>query len=137
MCDNSTAFTSIQFTKQAYIAGVIMKYSSNYYPQGNSVVESLNKNIMTIIWKILHKNQRDWHTKLKYALWSDHIRIEATLGTSPFHLIYGQDPIFPVHLNTTTIQFMRDYLEADTIVETRLVHLMHLDEKRKAFHRYC
>ena len=45
-----------------------LKYSDKYYPQGNGVAESINKNLLQIRKKTVAKNQRDWHNVLDMAL---------------------------------------------------------------------
>lgn len=103
-----------------------MKFPSNYYPQGNGVAESTNKNILDVIKKILEKNPRDWHNQLRYALWVDRTRVKATLGTSPYYLVYGQNPVFPVHLQILVLQLMKE-LEIEDQVEVCLLNLLKLD----------
>ena len=41
--DNATYFSSIKLTEYALEKGIKLKYSSNYYPQGNGLAESLTK----------------------------------------------------------------------------------------------
>ena len=38
--------------------GFKLKYSENYYPQGNGLAESTNKNLIKIIKKTIDQNQR-------------------------------------------------------------------------------
>jgi hypothetical protein len=39
--------------------GIKMKYSANYYPQGNGLEESTNKNLMKIIKRIVLENHKN------------------------------------------------------------------------------
>ena len=91
VCDNGSTFASAFLTQWAFENKFIIKFSSNYYPQGNGVVESTNKNLITIIRQLLNENPRDWHTQLKYTLWIDQVRVKNALGTSPYFLVYGQE----------------------------------------------
>jgi transposase InsO family protein len=59
--DNASYFSSTLLTEFALEKGIIIKYSTNYYPQGNGVVESTNKNLVRILKKIVTDNQRNWH----------------------------------------------------------------------------
>jgi hypothetical protein len=54
--DNSTYFYSTLLTKFSLDKGIIIKYSANYYPQGNGVVESTNKNLVRILKKMVADN---------------------------------------------------------------------------------
>ena len=70
--------------------GFKLKYSTTYYPQGNDLAESTNKNLIKIIKNTIDQNQKNWHKYLIFALWVDHITHKALIGTSPFNLVYGK-----------------------------------------------
>jgi hypothetical protein len=46
MFDNETYFSSLKLSQFALEKGIILKYSANYYPQGNGLAKSTNKNII-------------------------------------------------------------------------------------------
>lgn len=56
VCDNGPAFASLKFVGGDFDYGIVLKFSSNYYPQVNGKVESTNKNLLTVIHKLLDKN---------------------------------------------------------------------------------
>lgn len=87
--------------------------------------------MIIVIKKLLNKNPRDWHSKLRYSLWEDHIRVKNALKMSPFELVYIIVLNFLFQLNINTMQFMKDYLEAENILETKIVPLTHLEEKQE------
>lgn len=120
VCENGPAFTLAKLMQWSYEFKVVLKFSSNYYPQGNGVAESTNKNLLDVIKKLLEKNPRDWHNQLKYAFWADRTRVKVALGTSPYYLVYGQEPIFSVNLQIPMLQLMKDLKIGD---------LLKLDEK--------
>lgn len=64
VCDNGPAFASLKFASWAFDYGISLKFLSNYYPQGNGLAESTNKNPITVIKKLLDRNPKDWHTQL-------------------------------------------------------------------------
>jgi hypothetical protein len=49
--DNSIAFSTIALNEFCFKYGIVLSHSSNYYPQGNGLAESSNKNIMNIVKK--------------------------------------------------------------------------------------
>ena len=49
MFDNISYFIGNAMTKFSFKRGFILEYSMNYYPQGNGLAESTNKNIIRII----------------------------------------------------------------------------------------
>ena len=48
---------------------ITLGHSTTYYPQGNGLVESLNKSPINIIKKLLEDNKKTWNKKLVSALW--------------------------------------------------------------------
>ena len=73
LTDNAKAFkykSKVEFCEQN---GIVLKHSTPYYPQGNGLAESTNKNIIQSIKKLLSQNKRSWDSMLKYALWADMI----------------------------------------------------------------
>ena len=47
--DNATYFSSIRLTAFTHEKGIKLHYSANYYPQGNGLAESTNKNLIRIL----------------------------------------------------------------------------------------
>lgn len=130
VCNNGPAFASLKFSNWYFDHGIIIKFASNYYPQGNGLAESSNKNLLTVIRKLLEKNPKDWHTQLRFALWEDRTRKKTSIGTSPYHLVYGLEPIFPIQLRIPTLQFINEYYDEGNRRETRLQEILHLEERR-------
>ena len=56
--DNAKYFSSIKLTAFAHDKGIKLHYSANYYPQGNGLAESSNKNLIRILKKTVIENQR-------------------------------------------------------------------------------
>jgi len=52
---NASYFSGNSMTKFALKGGFKLKYSANYYPQGNGLAESTNKNLIKIIKQALIK----------------------------------------------------------------------------------
>jgi transposase InsO family protein len=96
--DNAKDFSSLELSTFCFNYGIVLSHSSNYYPQGNGLVESSNKNLMTIIKKMVGDNKKSWDSKIKYALWDDRITKKDSTGKSPFELVYGMEVTLPVHL---------------------------------------
>ena len=96
--DNAKYFSSLKIVEFDVKYNINIKYSTNYYPQGNEVAESINKNLLQIIKKTVVKNQRDWHTALDTALWADRVTPRNSLGTTPYFLIYGNEAILPPNI---------------------------------------
>jgi hypothetical protein len=77
-------------TKFSLDKGIIIRYSANYYPQGNGVAESTNKNLVRILKKKVADNQMNWNISLHNALWVDRVIPKEDIGKSPYFPVYGK-----------------------------------------------
>ena len=93
LTNNAKAFKSKAMGAFCEKNGILLKHSTPYYPQGNGLAKSSNKNIIQSIKKLLKHNKI---SRLKYALWEDRITVKQAIGTSPFQLVYGTDAVFLV-----------------------------------------
>ena len=96
--DNVTYFSSIRLTAFANERGIKLHYFVNYYPQGNGLVESTNKNMIRILKKKVIENRRSWHLALLNTLWADRVTPNNSLGVSPYTLIYGKEVVLPPNI---------------------------------------
>ena len=95
---NATYFSSIRLTAFARERGIKLHYSANYYPQGNGLEESTNKNMIRILKKTMIENQRSWNLALPNALWVDRVTTKNSLGVSPYTLVYEKEAILPPNI---------------------------------------
>jgi len=70
---NATYFSSLKLIEIVLDKGIILWYSSNYYPQGNDLVESTNKSLIRILERAIVDHQRNWHNALPSTLWVDRV----------------------------------------------------------------
>jgi hypothetical protein len=68
-----------------------MGQSSNYYPQGNGLVESTNKTFIHIIRNTIAPNHENWHKKLIDTLWTSCLTPKDSTRHSPYTLVYGKE----------------------------------------------
>ncbi|KAH9315469.1 hypothetical protein KI387_024096, partial [Taxus chinensis] len=68
---------------------------------------SSNKNLVTIIRKLVDENQRIWHKSLYDALWADRITPKRSLGMSPFQVLYGIDAELPISAELPALRLAR------------------------------
>jgi transposase InsO family protein len=129
--DNAKAFNSLSLADFCFKYGIVLSHSSNYYPQGNGLAKSSNKNLMTIIKKIVGENKRAWDSKIEYALWADHITTKTSTGKTPFELVYGLEAKLPINLQIPTLQFTQQYMTNNEALQGRINQLIELDESRR------
>jgi transposase InsO family protein len=87
--DNASYFSSEEISMFCYDHGITLAHASDYFPQGNGQAESSNKNLISIMKKLVSDNGKDWHKKLFEALWADRTSPKRAIGMSPFELVYG------------------------------------------------
>jgi hypothetical protein len=75
--------------------GIKLNYYASYYPQGNGLAESTNKNLIKIIKRTVSETHKNWHNALYNSLWDDRVTPKAFIGNSPFFLIYRREAILP------------------------------------------
>ena len=92
---NATYFSSLKVVQFSLKHNINMRYSTNYYPQGNGVVESINKKLLRIIKNIVVEHQRDRNNALDTSLWASRVSPRISLRTSCYFLIHVKEAILP------------------------------------------
>ena len=105
---NASYFSSIKLTAFANENRIKLHYSANYYPQGNDLVESTNKNLIRILKKTVKENQRSWHLDFPNALWDDRVTPKNSLGVSPYTLVYGKEAILSPNILLPSSKLSQD-----------------------------
>ena len=85
--DNAKDFCKCEMTEFCVDHGIVLSHSSNYYPQGNGLAESSNKNLIKLLKRMVGENKTSWDTRLKYALWEDRTTVKSITRKSPFELV--------------------------------------------------
>jgi hypothetical protein len=102
--NNTYYFSSLEMSEFSLEKGIKLKYSTSYYPQGNGLAESTNKNLIKIIKRTVDENKKNWHNALVNALWADRVTQKVAIGNSPFFLVYGREAILPQHILLPSLQ---------------------------------
>ena len=61
-----------------------------YHPQTSGQVELANREIKTILMKMVNSNRKDWSLKLLDSLWEYRTAYKTILGMSSYRLVYGK-----------------------------------------------
>ena len=109
--DNAQAFKSAKFVSFCQHYNIALGQSIAYYPQGNGLEESSNKTLVRALKKAINKNQKNWDSQLKFALWANRITSKRATEKSPYELVYGRAAVFPVQLALPVARFMQESQE--------------------------
>ena len=129
--DNGPSFLGEKVTEMAIHYGIYWKTSSNYYPQGNGLAESTNKNLMRILRRMVGDNARTWHTLINQALWADRLTVKSATKTSPYLLVYGLKARLPIHLEYPALRILQQYSDDIEPLQVRMNELLRLEEVRE------
>jgi hypothetical protein len=128
---NDSYFSSLDMNFFALEKGIKLKYSTSYYPQGNVLAELTNKNLIKNIKRIVSKNHKNWHNALYKALWVDSVTPKASIGNSPFFLVYGRESILLPHVLLPSLQLSEKVQEEECPpLENWINALLKLEEVR-------
>jgi hypothetical protein len=94
--DRDSKFTSKFWAAVCEMWGVARKMSSSFHPQTDGQTERMNKVLEEYLRHFVSPHQRDWDLKLPAAEFAINDTYQASIGTTPFFLTYGQHPLTPV-----------------------------------------
>ena len=82
--DGGSHFCNKPFESLLTKYGVKYNVATPYHPQTNGQVELANREIKTILMKVVNSNQKDWSLKLLDSLWAYRIAYKTILGIAWF-----------------------------------------------------
>ena len=128
--DNGEEFRSQDF--QAFIKRYDIHHNrtSPGHPQTNGKVERLNYELQQRLQRISAEkgnDRRDWDLYLRQALFAFHAHTNKRLGSSPFFLQFGVEPVLP---STSLANTSLTRVELAEAVEHRRKHVQNLSKHR-------
>lgn len=92
-------------------------------------MESTNKVIEVILTKTISSHQRDWTTRLPEALWAYRTTWRNTTRYSPYQLVFGKEPIFPIEFEIQKLKTAQEIgFDLTKAQVNRLQQMNELDE---------
>ncbi|XP_030923438.1 uncharacterized protein LOC115950369 [Quercus lobata] len=100
--NNGLQFDSKAFKRYCNELGIINRYSTPAYPQGNGQAEAINKTIVNGLKKRLDDAKGRWVKELAHVLWTYRTIPRRSTGETPFSMTYGAEAVIPLEINFPT-----------------------------------
>ena len=111
--------------------GVKHKVATPYHPQTSGQVELANREIKTILMKVVNSNRKDWSLKLLDSLCAYRTTYKIILGMSPYCLVYGKACHLPVEIEYKAWWAVKKLnLDMGRVSLKRLLDINELEELR-------
>ena len=102
--DRDVKFTSSFWTSFCEQVGIKLKMSSAYHPQTDGQTERMNRVIVDMMRHYINPTHDDWDEHLMAIEFAINNAFQQSIGTTPFRLTYGQNPLTPVSLRIPKVE---------------------------------
>src|SRR3954465_15434258 len=131
MTDGGSHFTHGAFKTALAKYDVNHRIASPYHPQTSGQVDLTNREIKSILQKIVNSSSKDWSKKLGDALWAYRTAYKNPTGMSPYKMFYGKACHLPLELEHKAFWTVRELnVDPKLAGEKCLMNLTYLDEWR-------
>ena len=127
--DNELQLDSKAFRRYCCELGIVNKYSTPAYPQGNGQTEAINKVIVNGLKKRLDDAKGRWVEELPHVLWTYRTTPRWLTRETPFAMTYGAEAVIPLEANFPTLRTNSFTLDSNDELLGKNLDL--IDERRE------
>uniref|UniRef100_A0A2N9G4C6 Uncharacterized protein n=1 Tax=Fagus sylvatica TaxID=28930 RepID=A0A2N9G4C6_FAGSY len=131
MTDNGKPFYNSLVDQLCEKFGFKQYKSSMYYEPANGLAEAFNKTLCNLLKKVVERSKRDWHERIREALWAYWTTYRTPTQATPYSLVYGVEVVLPLERQIPFLRIaIQEGLTNEENARLRLEELKALDEKR-------
>jgi hypothetical protein len=78
--------------------GTKLLFSTKCHPQTDGQTKVVNRTLSQLLRAIIQKNLKSWEECLPFVKFAYNRTVHSTPGFSPFEIVYGFNPLTPMHL---------------------------------------
>ena len=102
--NNGLQFNNKTFRSYYGELGIMNRYSTPTYPQGNEQAEAINKVIVNGLKKRLDDAKGKWVEELPHVLWTYRTTPRRSTGENSFSMTYGAEAVIPLETGFPTLR---------------------------------
>ena len=117
------------------VASLLIKFNvkyriaTTYHLQTNGQAEISNREIKSILEKVVSTSRKDWTQRLDEDLWAYRTTFKMPIGMSPYSMVYGKACHLPLELEHKAMWALKKLnLDMDAVKEARRLQLNELTE---------
>ena len=102
-----------------------------YNAPTNGLTDTFNKILENLLKKVVAKPKRDWHERIREALWAYRTTQRTSTQATPYLLVYGVEAVSPLERLIPSLRIVIQYdLTQEDNARLHLEKLKALDENR-------